>query len=71
MIVFDKLWETMDAKGITVYTLREKYGIDHKTIKRLKENRNTETKTLNTLCSALDCRLSDIAEFIRDEENAE
>ena len=64
MIVYDKLWQTMKAKGFTTYQLREKAGIDSKTIRRLKANENMETKTLNKLCSVLDCRLDDIAEYI-------
>ncbi len=64
MIVYDKLWNTMKEKGISTYWLREKCGIDRKTIRRLKANENMETKTLNKLCIALDCKLDDIAEFI-------
>ena len=66
MIVFDKLWETMKRKGVSTYWLREKCGIDRKTIRRLKANENMETKTLNKLCIALDCKLDDIAEFIEE-----
>ena len=64
MIKFDRLWETMKVKGVSTYWLREKCGIDRKTIRRLKANDNMETKTLNKLCIALDCKLEDIAEFI-------
>ena len=67
VIVYDKLWETMKKKGISTYWLREKCGIDRKTIRRLKANENMETKTLNKLCMALDCRLEDIAEFVQEE----
>ena len=66
MIKFDKLWVTMKEKGISTYWLREKCGIDRKTIRRLKENDNIETKTLNKLCTALDCSLEDIAEYVKD-----
>jgi len=66
MIVFDKLWVTMKEKGMSTYTLREKCGIDSKTVRRLKANENIETKTLDKLCIALDCRLEDIAEFIKE-----
>ena len=66
MIKFDRLWVTMEQKGISTYWLREKCGIDRKTIRRLKENDNIETKTLNKLCVALDCRLEDIAEFVKE-----
>lgn len=64
MIVFTKLWETMAKKGVSTYTLREKCGIDSKTVRRLKANENIETKTLDKLCAALNCRLEDIAEYI-------
>ena len=67
MIVFNKLWKTMAQKGVSTYWLREKCGIDRKTIRRLKANDNIETKTLNKLCIALNCALEDIAEFIPDE----
>ena len=66
MIKFDRLWETMERKGISSYWLREKCGIDRKTIRRLKANENMETKTLNKLCVFLGCRLEDIAEFIEE-----
>ena len=66
MIVFDKLWYVMKEKGFSTYQLREKCGIDSKTIRRLRANDNTETKTLNKLCAALDCRLEDIAEYVPD-----
>ena len=66
MIVFDRLWKTMDDKGISTYWLREKCGIDRKTIRRLKSNENIETKTMNKLCNALECKLEDIAEYIAD-----
>ncbi len=66
MIVFNKLWTVMEDKGISTYTLREKCGIDSKTVRRLKANENTETKTLNKLCAFLNCSLSDIAEYIPD-----
>ena len=71
MIKFDRLWETMEKKNISTYTLREKCGIDSKTIRRLKANENIETKTLNKLCSVLNCRLEDIAEYIEDSTQSD
>lgn len=66
MIRFDRLWKTMEQKNITTYQIREKCGIDSKTVRRLKANENIETKTLNKLCAILDCSLEDIAEYIPD-----
>lgn len=67
MIRFDKLWAVMERKGVSTYWLREKCGIDRKTIRRLRANENLETKTLNKLCAVLSCRLEDIAEYVPDE----
>lgn len=66
MIVFERLWNVMREKGVSTYLLRERCGIDSKTIRRLKANDNIETKTLNKLCAALECRLEDIAEYKPD-----
>lgn len=66
LIKFDRLWKLMEQKGVTTYRLRERCGIDSKTIRRLKANENIETKTISKLCDALDCRIEDIAEYISD-----
>ena len=66
MIVYDKLWITMKEKGITTYKLRESCGIDSKTVRRLKANENIETKTIDKLCAALECTVSDIMEYVSD-----
>ena len=68
MIVFDPLWVILKEKGLSTYWLRESCGIDSKTVRRLKANDNVETKTLNRLCTALDCSLADIMEYIPDEK---
>ena len=66
MIRFNKLWQTMERKNISTYQLREQCGIDSKTVRRLRANENIETKTLDKLCTILDCRLEDIAEFTKE-----
>ena len=66
MIIYAKLWETMKKKNFSTDKLREKCGIDSKTIRRLKANENIETKTLDKICAALDCKIEDIIEYIKD-----
>ena len=66
MIQFDKLWQMMEQRSVTTYQLREKCGIDSKTIRRLRANENMETKTLNKLCAVLNCRIEEIVEYIPD-----
>ena len=66
MIRFDRLWSMMETRHVSTYQLREKCGIDSKTIRRLRANENTETKTLDKLCAALHCKLEDIAEYVEE-----
>lgn len=67
MIVFDKLWVTLGKKGKTQYDLYTHYGITKYTLDRLRHNKNIETFTLDKICKALNCDLSDIAEYIDEE----
>ena len=67
MIVYTPLWDTMKRKKYTTYTLRVKHEISNSTVQRLKKNMPVSTNTLDTLCTILDCTLSDIAEYIPDK----
>ena len=71
MIIFDKLWMTMKEKGVSTYVLREKFNIDSKTIRKLRKDGVVTTFTLSKLCSALNCKLSDIAEFSPEYQESE
>ncbi len=69
MISYAPLWETMRKKGITSYYLRNKGGnfnISSSTIRRLQSGESVSTNTLDSLCRLLECRLSDIAEFVEE-----
>lgn len=66
MITFDKLWATMQEKGITQYKLIHVYGMSPAQITRLKRNSNINTYTINRLCEILDCKIEDICEYKPD-----
>lgn len=68
MIIYDPLWKTMKQKGFTTYTLRVKHGMSNGTVQRLRKNMSVSTNTLDDLCHLLDCGLSDIAMFVKDDE---
>ena len=68
MIVYTPLWETMRRKGITTYTLREKYRLSGSTVQRLKRNESVSTNTLSDLCRLLNCSLEEIACYEPDED---
>ena len=56
----------MRKKGVSQYRLIKEYEISSSQLDRLRKNGNVNTYTLNRLCSILDCRLEDIAEFIKE-----
>ncbi|HIY08553.1 MAG TPA: helix-turn-helix transcriptional regulator [Firmicutes bacterium] len=67
MISYAPLWRTMEKKGITTYTLRNKgdlYNISGSTIRRLKAGEFVSTNTLDSLCKILHCTLPDIVEYV-------
>lgn len=66
MIVYDRLWETMKAKGISQYRLIRYYKFSAGQINRLKQNNYVSTHTLDVLCTILNCKVEDIMEFQLD-----
>lgn len=66
MISYRPLWQTMEERGVTTYTLINKYGINSRTIYNLKHNKSITAFTLERLCIILNCTPNDIIEFIND-----
>ncbi len=67
MISYARLWETMEKRGATTYTLQVKGNISSSTVRRLKAGESVSTNTLDALCRILDCTLWDIVEYLPDE----
>ena len=57
----------MARQKVTTYTLRFKHGMSHATVQRLQADMPVSTHTLDKLCAILNCRLEDVAEYIREE----
>ncbi len=62
MIIYDRLWEYLKKSGVSQYRLISS-GISHSTLTRLKRNQPVTTETLDKLCTILNCKLEDIAEY--------
>lgn len=69
MISYDPFYKTLFQKGITEYHLIYKQGLSANTLHRMRHGKAISTRTLDTLCSILDCEVSDILSYKRDEEN--
>lgn len=68
MIKYDKLWATMKKKNVTQYKLIKEYNISTGQLDRLRKNGNVNTRTLNTLCTILNCKISDVVEFVNENK---
>lgn len=68
MVSYRPLWETMDRKDVSTYTLIYKNGMNPRTINNLKHNRGITVDTLEKLCAILECTPNDIIEFIPDND---
>lgn len=66
MISYKPFYETLYKKGLTEYYLIFKQGLSANTLHRIKHGMAISTKTLDTLCYILDCRIEDIIEFVKE-----
>jgi len=66
MISYQPFWITLKTKNISTYTLREKHNISPNTLTRMKNNQYLSMRTIEDLCKILNCRIEDIAEYIKD-----
>lgn len=66
MISYKPFYDTLFRKGITEYQLIFKQGFSANTLHRIKKGEAISTKTLDALCYALDCNVSDILIFVKE-----
>ena len=67
MISYDPLWKTLQDKGITSYKLLNDYHLSRGMLDNLKHNRSITMNTLNQLCNLLECDVTDLIQYQRDE----
>ena len=68
MISYEPFYKTLKLKGISTYKLINEYGISRSLLDRLKHNKPISTGTLNDLCTFLECNVSDILIYVKDNE---
>lgn len=66
MISYKPFYETLLKKGITEYNLIFKQGFSANTLHRIKKGEAISTKTLDSLCYVLDCKVEDIIKFEKE-----
>ena len=68
MISYAPFYQTLFKQNRTEYDLIFHHGISSNTHYRMKQGKPITTTTLDTLCYVLNCQVSDIIEFIPNEE---
>lgn len=66
MISYEPFYNTLFEKGITEYYMIYKLGFSANTIHRIKHGEAISTKTLDTICYALECEVEDIIKHVKD-----
>ena len=65
-VCYNKLWKLLIDKGMKKSDLREKSGISSASLAKLGKGENITTDVLLRICEAMDCRIEDILETVRD-----
>ena len=68
MISYAPFWATLKSKNVTTYTLINKHNISSATIDRMKKGGGIITMKIDEFCRILNCNVSDIVEYIPDED---
>lgn len=66
MYSYTPLWQTMQRRGITTYSLVNHYGISSHLMSNLRHNKNVTVETIHRLCQILECTPNDIIEIVPD-----
>lgn len=65
---YNKLWKLLIDKKMKRSDLRKNAQISSSTLAKLSNDENVTTDVLARICNELNCDVSDIMEFVPDEE---
>lgn len=68
MIRYDPFWKTLEEKHISQYMLTEYCEISSSTLSKMKHNQICSLHTIDRLCGILDCAISDIVEYYKEDD---
>lgn len=68
VVSYNKLWKLMIDKGMKKSDLRTLTGIGTNTLAKLSKNQMVSMDVMMRLCEQLDCDISDICEFVKEQE---
>ena len=68
-INYNKLWKLLIDRNISKSDLEKMTSLSRSTIAKLRRGENVNTDVLERICLALECRIEDIAEVQRGDNN--
>lgn len=66
MISYNPLWKTLIDKKINKAKFRIDCNISKQTYADMNKDKNVSLKTIDKICKFLDCKISDVIEYIKD-----
>lgn len=66
-VSYNKLWKLMIDRNLNKSELRKLTGIGTNTLAKLSKNQQVSMEVLLKICSRLDCDISDICEFVKED----
>ena len=67
-VTYKKLFHLLIYRGIATAELTEQAGFSANILTRLRRDQYVSLESIEKICSALDCGVDDILEFIPDEK---
>lgn len=66
-IKYDKLFTLLKEKGISTYKIRKENLISQAALTKMKNGSgNIDTRTIEKICSLLECQPGDIMEYVEE-----
>lgn len=63
---YSKLWKLLIDKKLNKTHLRELAGISTGTLAKLGKNEYVSTEVIDKICTALNCKVEEVLEFVSD-----
>ena len=68
---YNPLWHLLIEKKLKKKDLRELTGLSTNTIAKLGKNQDVSTAVIAKICTALDCKVEDVMEFVSNQNKRE
>ena len=69
VISYNKLWKLIIDRKMNKSELRKLTGIGTNTLAKLSKDQQVSMDVLMKICSHLDCDISDICEFVKEDKD--